>query len=147
MKKLLTLGVATLAVAGVVGASSLGVSALGGQANGAQTGMHQGGGQGGGYAASLESRASVFGMTADELQKALETKTMSQIAVERGMSEEAFRAKMNEAAQARWEARGLSADEIAKRVADRDARQAANAADHVFGSGDGNHQGGYGKNR
>lgn len=149
MKSLLTLGVATLAVVGVVGAGVMTVSALDGQQNTerAQAGPRDGSGHGYGRQASLESRAALFGMTVDELQTALETKTMSQIAVERGMSEETFRAKMKEAAQARWEARGLSADEIAKRVTERDARHAANAADHVFGSGDGNHQGGYGRGR
>ncbi|MDQ5951534.1 MAG: hypothetical protein QG639_815, partial [Patescibacteria group bacterium] len=94
-----------------------------------------------------ESRAKVFGMTAEELKKALETKTMSQIAVERGMSEETFQSKMTDAAKARWESRGLSSAEIAKRIADRDARHAVNAADHEFGSGEGNHQGGYRNNR
>ena len=145
MKKLLTLGIATLAVAGIAGASSLTASALNGQADG--TGARIGAGQGNGRQSSLESRAGVLGMSAADLEKALETKPMSQIAVERGMTEETFRAKMTEAAQARWEARGLSNEEIASRIADREARHAANAADHEFGSGDGNHQGGYGRNR
>lgn len=147
MNKLVTFGVATLAVVGVVGVSSLSVSALSGQANSTQAGIHQGYGQGGGYQASLESRAKIFGMSIDDLKKALETKTMSQIAVERGMSEETFQAKMTEAAKARWEARGLSSDEIATRTAEREARQTANSADHEFGSGEGNHMGGYGRNR
>jgi|JI6StandDraft_1071083.scaffolds.fasta_scaffold165495_2 hypothetical protein len=147
MKKLLTLSVATLAVAGIVGIGTMNVSAVNGQgnANGERAGMGQGNGNG--YQSSLESRAKVFGMTADELKTALQTKTMSQIAVERGMSEETFRAKMTEAAKARWESRGLSTEEIAKRLADRDARHEANAADHEFGSGEGNHQGGYRNNR
>lgn len=72
---------------------------------------------------------------------------MSQIAVERGMTEDTFRTKMAEAAKARWEARGLSDEEIAKRTADREKRHAANAADHEWGSGEGSHQGGYGRNR
>ena len=146
MNKLLSLGVATLAVAGVVGVSGLSVSALNGQGNG--TGSQTGARQGGGYQASLESRAKVVNKTVDQLKKELETKTMSQIAVESGLSEETFRAKMAEAAKARWEARGLSSEEIAKRVADREKRHATAEADgHVFGSGDGNHQGGYGRNR
>ncbi len=53
---------------------------------------------------------------------------------------------MTEAAKARWEARGLSSEEIAKRIADRYACHAANASDHEWGSGDCNHQGGYGRN-
>ena len=145
MKKLLTLGIATLAVAGIAGASSLTVSALNSPAN--STSARMGAGQGNGRQSSLESRAAVLGMSAADLEKALETKTMSQVAVERGLTEEAFRAKMTEAAKARWEARGLSSEEIATRIAEREARHAANAADHEFGSGDGNHQGGYGRNR
>lgn len=140
MKKLLTLGVASLAVAGVVGIGNMSVSAFNGRANGATT---QAGGNGG----SLESRAAVLNMSTEELQTALQTKTMSQIAVEQGLDEEAFRTKMTEAAQARWEARGLSEEEIAKRIADRESRQAANSADHEFGSGKGDRMGGYGRNR
>lgn len=149
MKKLLTLGVATLAVASIVGVGGMSASALNGQGNGTgnQTSARQGNGQGKGYQASLESRAKVVGMTADELKKALETKTMSQIAKEKGMTESDFKAKMAEAAKARWEARGLSNEEIAKRTAEREKRHAANSADHEWGSGEGNHQGGYGRNR
>ncbi|NCU40825.1 hypothetical protein EOL73_03660 [Candidatus Saccharibacteria bacterium] len=154
MKKILTLGIASLAIVGVVGAGSLSASALNGQANRTGTqagngqGTSQGNGQGNGYQTSLESRAKVFGMSVEELQKALETKTMSQIAVERGMNEETFRAKMTEQAKARWESRGLTSEEIAKRTADREERQATNSADcESFGSGEGNRQGGYGQNR
>lgn len=148
MKYLTILGVATLAFVGVVGVSSLGVSALNGNENGAgmQYGMQKrdGTGNGGGRQASLESRAGVLGMTGAELTEALKTKTMSQIAVERGMSEDTFRAKMTEVAQARWQARGLSQEQIAERVAKRDARHSANA-DHEFGSGEGERQGRYGR--
>ena len=86
-------------------------------------------------------------MSVEDLKKALENKTMSQIAKEKGMTESDFQAKMAEAAKARWEARGLSSEEIAKRTAEREKRHAANSADHEWGSGDGNHQGGYGRNR
>lgn len=149
MKKLLTLGMATLAVAGIAGMSGLTAFAMNGQGNRASdsTTTRKGHAQGGGRQASLESRAQVVGMTAEELQTALETKTMSQIAIDKGMTEETFQAKMTEAAQARWEARGLSSEEIAKRIADREARHATNSADHEFGSGEGNHLGGYGRNR
>ena len=149
MKKLLTLGVATLAVASIVGVSDLSASALNGEGNGtgAQIGSRQGNSQGNGYQASPESRAKVLRMSVEDLKKALENKTMSQIAEEKGMTESDFQAKMAEAAKARWEARGLSSEEIAKRTAEREKRHAANSADHEWGSGDGNHQGGYGRNR
>ena len=150
MKKLLIGVAAVLGIAGVVGVSSLSASAMyGPRGNGNESGTaaHVGGGNG--YQTSLESRAEVVGMTAEELQVALETKTMSQIADEQGLSEEAYEAKMEEAARARWEARGLSAEEIAQRTADREARQAANHEDHEWASGDGDHTGcaRYGQNR
>ena len=151
MKKSLVVGAASLALVGVVGVTSLNASALTGRTtrSGNQTGVQRRDGTGGGngYQSSLESRAKVFGMTAEQLQEALKTKTMSQIAVEKGMSEDTFRAKMNEMAKARWESRGLSNEEIAQRIKDREARHVANSADHEFGSGDGNHMGGYGRNR
>lgn len=136
MKKSLVVSAIALTVIGVAGVSSLSASALEGQVrNGTQQGRSM----------SLESRAAIFGMSSDELQKELETKTMSQIAVEQGMREEAFRAKMTESAKARWEARGLSTEEIAERLAKQAERHAANSADHEFGSGQGGHMGGYGK--
>lgn len=149
MKKLLTIGVASLAVAGVVGAVGANAYAVNGQADGTgeKYAIQRGEGQGGGYQAALESKARVLGMSVEDLQKALETKTMSQIAVEKGITEEAFQAKMAEAAKARWEARGLSSQEIAQRIADREQRHNENQADHEFGSGDGQHKGGYGHNR
>lgn len=145
MKKLITLTVAGMALAGTVGLSSVSAIAQYGQPNG--SGAQVGSRTGYGYQASLESRAEVFGMEAEELQQALQTKTMSQIAVERGMDEDAFRTKMTEATEARWKARGLSAEEVAGRIAERDARHAASSTDHEFGSGEGNHQGGYGHRR
>lgn len=150
MKKLLVSGAAVLGIAGVVGVSSLSTSAMyGPSGNGNKAGTATRASGGNGYQTSLESRAAAVGMTAEELQAALETKTMSQIADEQGLSEEAYEAKMKEAAQARWEARGLSAEEIAQRVVDREARQAANHEDHEWASGDGEHTGGarYGQNR
>lgn len=149
MKKALSIGIASLAVVGVLGVGSAYAQTQAGPADGtgSRTGMQRGGGQGGGYQSSLEMRAKVFGMSVDELEKALETKTMSQIAVDRGMDENTFRSKMTEAVKARWEARGLSSEEIAERIKEREARHAANAADHTFGSGEGNHQSGYGRNR
>lgn len=146
MNKILTISAISLAAIGVVAAGTINASALNSESTnnyGNKLGMGQGMGQKG----SLESRAEIFGMTADELQTELETKTMSQIALEKGMTEDSFRAKTTEAAEARWKERGLSAEEIAQRIADREARHEANSDDHEFGSGDGEHQGGYGRNR
>ena len=157
MNKVLTVGIAALAVAGVVGAASLSVAAMQGPHNGSgngrsfgiqkRDGSGSGNRQGGGRQAAMESKAQMLGMTVDELEKALETKTMSQIAKEKGMTEADFKAKMLDAAKARWEARGLSSEEINERLAEREKRQAANSADHEWGSGEGQRQGGYGRNR
>lgn len=150
MNKLVTLGVASIAAVAVIGVSSLSASALTNSNNGNGTGIQarDGSGNGNGRQSSLESRAKVVGMTAAELDTALQTKTMSQIAKDRGMTEEQFQAKMGEAAKARWASRGLSSDEIATRTADREQRQAANEASyHEFGTGAGNHQSGYRHNR
>ncbi|MFZ1483502.1 MAG: hypothetical protein WAS36_00605 [Candidatus Saccharimonadales bacterium] len=150
MKKLLTIGVTALAVVGLAGVGTISASAMNGPANRTGTpgsSQGQGNGQGNGYQASLESRAKIVGMTTDQLKAALETKTMSQIAKDKGMTEIDFQAKMQAAAKARWETRGLSQAEIAQRVADQAKRHAANSADHEFGSGEGNHQGGYGRNQ
>lgn len=150
MKKLITIGVATLAVVGLAGAGTLSASAMNGQGNRTGTpgtAQRQGNGQRTGYQASLDSRAKVVGMTADQLKTALQTKTMSQIAKDKGMIEADFQAKMQAAAKARWEAGGLTQAEITQRVADQQKRHATNSADHEFGSGEGNHQGGYGRNQ
>lgn len=148
MKKLLSIGVASLAIVGVVGAIGANAYAVNGQIDGTgeKYAMQRGHGQGGGYQAALESKAQVLGMSVENLRKALETKTMSQIAVEKGITEKTFRTKMAEAAKARWEARGLSSQEIAQRIADREQRHSENHADHEFGSGDGQHRGGYSHN-
>lgn len=147
MKKIFTFGVASLAIAGLVGIGTMNASALGNLGSQSGTRQHSENGAGNGYQDSLESRAKVLGMTADQLKTSLETKTLSQVAVERGISETDFQAKMQAAAKARWEARGLSASEIATRVAEQQKRHETNSADHVFGSGDGDHEGGYGRNR
>ncbi len=138
MKKLLVIGAATLATAGAVGAISLSASALATSQNRQASPMQQKGMNGkNGRQASLESRAKIVGMTATELEKALQTKTMSQIAKEKGLSEADFKSKMTEAAKARWQARGFSSEEITKRLADREKRQAANASTHEWGAGAG----------
>ena len=149
MNKILIASIAVLAVVGVAGATSLNVSAQNSSSNqaGVQSYNGSGRGYGGSRQASLESRAGVVGMTVEELQTALETKTMSQIAKEKGMTEEDFRTKMEAAAKARWEARGLTTEQITERLAEREKRHAANSADHEWGSGEGGHQGGYGRSR
>lgn len=122
--------------------------------NGAGVGTQSQNGAGNGYRnyggnqAALENKAQIFGMTVDELKQALQNKTMSQIAVEKGLSQEEFQAKMQAAAEEHWQARGLSDEEIAKRKTERTERQAENQENcDGFGSGTGNHRGGFGQNR
>lgn len=107
MNKLLTLGIASLAVTGAVFVGTNGVSALAG--NGQSNG-HQSASKGYGYQRSLDSRAEALGLTADELKTALKTKTMLEIAQEKGITQEQFQAKMSEAAQARWQERQADCD-------------------------------------
>ena len=140
MKKLLAFGIASLAAVGAVGAASVGVSALGGYGNG----DHTGAGYGSGAQTSLEARAGALDMTADQLRDQLQTKTMSQIAVDQGLTEEQYQANMQTAAEARWQERGVSSEEIAERTAEREQRQAS-TDDCEFGTGEGTRQNSYGR--
>lgn len=149
MKRLVTLGVAGLVLTGFAGMTTLSASALNNQParTGTDTQARHYGSQGNGRMSSLSARAEMLGMSVAELEKALETKTMSQIAVDKGMTEAEFEAKMKAIATARWKSRGFSKEEITERLAERQKRHDTNRADHEFGSGDGDHQGGYGQHR
>jgi len=91
-----------------------------------------------GYTQSLASKADVLGMTSDELQTALETKTLLQIAEEKGVSADSLHESMQTAAQKRWADRGLSEEEIATRLQDMKDRQ-ANCDGTGTGMGGGQH--------
>lgn len=149
MKNIYIVGALGLALAGVVGLGAMSVSAMHSEDAVRSGGTHReyGKASGSGYQKSLESRAAVLGMNASELEEALKTKTMSQIAVDQGLNEETFREKMQAAAKERWASRGLSAEQIQERLAEREQRYSENSADHEFGSGEGQHRGGYGQNR
>lgn len=77
-----------------------------------------------GYSQSLTTKSEALGMTSDELSTALETKTLAQIAEEKGVSLDALHEKMQSAAQARWAENGLTQEEIDERAADMTERQA-----------------------
>lgn len=98
------------------------------------------GGTGGGYQASLDTRAKALGMTSTELTEALKTKTMDQIMQDKNVSADDFQAKMSGASKARWEAKGLSAEEVNARIAWQNSR-------HETATHDGTMQtrGGYGQ--
>lgn len=144
--KVIVSGVAGMAVLGALAFVPIAVNAetalRAGAANGVST-QNGSGSQyrsGNGYQASLESRAKAVNMTAEQLSEALKTKTMEQIIADQGVSTTDYQTKMREASKARWEARGLSTEEVQKRVEWQQNRQATATHDGT------NHaQGGYGR--
>lgn len=146
MRKLVSLSIVGLAVAGAAGFGTYTVSAMhgvNGQGNGTTTAASgYGQGNGNGTQTALESRAKALNMTADQLQAQLQTKTMLQIAQDKGMTLEQYQQKMQEASQSRWQDRGLSTEEIVTRTAAQAERQA-----DCDGTGNQQHMGGNGPNR
>ena len=137
MKKLVTASIVVAAVAGAVGVTTFNASAMNGNGSASSNGSAQAhAGAGYGQSSWLETRAAALNMTTEQLQTALQTKTMSQVALDQGLSQDEYQAKMNQLAEQRWTDRGLSSEEVAQRVADREARRAA-MPDHEFGSGAG----------
>lgn len=143
MKSKLLLGsLAGIAVVGGLALTPIAANAQTALQN--RTGSHTGAavqnGNGGGYQASLEARAKAVNMTAEQLNVALKTQTMDQIMADKGVSTEAYQAQMRTASKARWESRGLSADEVQQRVEWQQNRQATATHD-----GTTHEQGGYGR--
>ena len=107
-------------------------------------GLHDGSGagrgSGGGYQASLDARAKAVGMTSAELTEALKSKTMDQVIDDKKISTADYQAKMAEVSKARWESKGLSAEEVQKRVDWQKNRHATATHDGTMQS-----QGGYGR--
>lgn len=97
-------------------------------------------GQGNGYQSSLETRAKAVNMTTAQLTEALKTKTMDQVRIDQGVSEDGYHAAVRAAATARWEARGLSSDEVKARQTWQAERQST-----CDGTGDAAQAGGYGR--
>ncbi len=113
----LSLGVVGMAVAGIVAVPVFA------QAQGRVS--TNGNGEAYGYQQAIKSKADILGMTEAELKTQLETKTMLQIAGEKGISEDQFHAAMQNAAQARWASKGLTQAEIDSRMQTMKERQAA----------------------
>jgi len=120
MKKIITysLGIVGLIAAGLMIVPSF-VQAQGGNGN------SNGNGGGYGYQQSIESKAKALGVSESELRTQLETKTLLQIAEEKGVSLDQLHTTMQQAAQARWEARGLTQAEIDSRLQNMKERQTA----------------------
>ena len=126
MKKITmySLGIAGLATAGLVAIPSF--------ANAQSTNSNvMGNGAGYGNQQVMQTKAKTLGMTEDELQTQLQTKTMLQIAEEKGISEDQFHATMQKAAQERWKTNGLTQAEIDTRLQDMQERQ---SGDHEANS-------------
>ncbi|MEI6237164.1 MAG: hypothetical protein WCP03_01005 [Candidatus Saccharibacteria bacterium] len=123
MKKLLILstGVVSLAAAGLMIAPSF-VHAQSGNAN--INGGGNGAGMGNGYQQSLTTKAKILGMTEDQLKTQLQSKTLIEIAKDKGISEDQWHGKMEVAAQARWKANGLTQAEIDARTKTMEEQQA-----------------------
>lgn len=132
MKKILVLsgGVFTLAAAGLMLVPSMAQAQSG-------YGNNNGGG-GNGYQQSLTSKAEALRMTTDQLSTELKTKTLLEVATEKGVSDDQLHTAMQTAAQKRWEANGLSVDEIASRLKDMTERQ-TNCDGTGTGNGGGQH--------
>ncbi len=97
-------------------------------------------GQGSGWQRMVDSLSSLFNMPKENVQQQLETKTPAQIALEKGMSLDQWKEQKKAQAQARWAEKGLSTEEIAKRIQWLEERQ-KNCDD----SGMNRNLGGYGK--
>gem|GEM_PF-1628831 len=68
-----------------------------------------------GFGRGIETVAAKLGMTVDELRSQLGSKTMLEIAEEKGISQEQFHQMMIESAIQRWKDAGFSDKEIAER--------------------------------
>ena len=102
--------------------------------------MHNGG-TGSGYNQMIQTKAKLLGMTEVELTTQLHTKTMLQLAEEKGISEDQLHDAMEAGARQRWSEKGLSQSEIDARLKNMEERQ---AGDHETNS---MNRGGMGRNR
>jgi len=127
-----SLGIASLAATGLMVVPSFAQ---------AQTAKNNTNGNGGGYGYQqvIETKAKTLGMTEAELKTQLETKTLLQVAEEKGISEDQLHESMQQAAQHRWADKGLTQAEIDSRMQNMQERQAgdheANSANRGNGMG------------
>jgi hypothetical protein len=132
MKKILTLGL------GIASLAAIGIAVIPAIAQ-AQGSGNIAKGNGYGNQQSMQTKADMFGITQDELKTQLQTKTMLQIAEDKGISEDQFHAAMQTAAQARWAERGLTEAEINSRLENMQERQAAGHEVNSANRGGGQH--------
>jgi len=86
----------------------------------------QSNGGGYGYQQVMETKAETLDMTVDQLRTQLETKTLLQVAEEKGVSEEQLHLAIQESAEERQESRDCTQDQIENRLQNMEERQAAN---------------------
>ena len=78
----------------------------------------------GGMRQGLQDKAALFGISVEELTELRNSgKTMLEIAKEKGISEDTFHQKVQEAAVARWQERGFTQEEIQERLTEIKERQ------------------------
>lgn len=92
-------------------------------------------GRGAGREQMVERKAEILGMSAEELETALEGNAFLEIVEEHGLTREEMHERMGEGARARWESRGLSEEEIAERLSAREERWAERGECPGDGSG------------
>lgn len=99
-------------------------------------------GNGYGYTSQLETKAQALNMTADQLREQLKTQTLYQIAADKGVSVDALQARVAEQARERWQAAGLTQEQIQERETAMAERQAnCDGTGSMARNGDGQGQG------
>lgn len=88
--------------------------------------MGSGSGNGGsnGYTRQLQVKADALKLSVADLQEQLKTKTLTQLAAEKGVSMDAIHAATTKQAHANWEAKGMTAEQIKARESAQAERQA-----------------------
>lgn len=98
-------------------------------------------GSGSGYQQMILTKAKLLGVTEAELTTQLQTKTMLQLAEEKGISETQLHEAMETFARQRWADKGLTQSEIDIRLKNMEERQSgdheANSANRGGGMGHG----------
>ncbi|NTW62392.1 hypothetical protein HGB25_03220, partial [Candidatus Saccharibacteria bacterium] len=120
MNKIVMYGIGTVSLAAIGFAA---VPSLAGAQGAVSRGVHSGG-NGSGYTQMIQTKAKLLGVTEEELKTQLQTKTMLQLAEEKGISEEQLHTAMEAAARQRWADKGLTQSEIDARLKNMAERQA-----------------------
>lgn len=107
-----------------LGLATVGTLALTPLIANAQTTQKRYGDNGKNYGNGLEIKAQAMEMSTEQLKEQLQTKTMSQVISDKGMTTEQFQEQIREATKERWQEMGLSDEEIQERTEQQQERQA-----------------------